>query len=326
MPDALAGRDVLGRGQTGSGKTLAFGLPVLARVAAGGRARPRHPKALILVPDPRAGHAGQRRADAAGPGRRRLHQDRVRRRAVRPQIDALRRGVDVLVATPGRLGDLIERGACSPRRRRGHRARRGRPDGRHGLPARGHRAARPDARRTRQRLLFSATLDGDVDTLVKRFMTDPVTHSTAPPTAAVVHDGPPPAADPAARQVRRRRVDRQPCRAAPSCSPGPRSASTGWSSSSPRSASAPARCTAARPSGYARARWPSSRKAASTSWSPPTSPPAASTSTASRWSCTSTRRRTRRTTCTGPAVPRGPASPARSSRWCCRSSGAPRWR
>jgi len=50
MPDALAGRDVLGRGQTGSGKTLAFGLPLLTRVAASGKARPHHPKALILVP------------------------------------------------------------------------------------------------------------------------------------------------------------------------------------------------------------------------------------------------------------------------------------
>ena len=50
VPDALAGKDVLGRGQTGSGKTLAFGLPVLARLARGERARPKHPRALVLVP------------------------------------------------------------------------------------------------------------------------------------------------------------------------------------------------------------------------------------------------------------------------------------
>ena len=50
IPDALAGRDVLGRGQTGSGKTLAFGLPLLTRLAASGRSKPHHPKALVLVP------------------------------------------------------------------------------------------------------------------------------------------------------------------------------------------------------------------------------------------------------------------------------------
>ena len=77
-------------------------------------------------------------------------------------------------------------------------------------------------------------------------------------------------------------------------------------------------CTAARRSGCAPARWPSSARAASTCWSPPTWPPAASTSTACRWSCTSTRRRTPRTTCTGPAARPGPASRARWSRWCCR--------
>ena len=65
-----------------------------------------------------------------------------------------------------------------------------------------------------QRLLFSATLDGDVDSLVKRFMNDPVTHSTEPGGRQRHDDGPPPAADPAARQVRRRGLDRRPGRAA----------------------------------------------------------------------------------------------------------------
>ena len=84
MPDALAGRDVLGRGQTGSGKTLAFGLPMLARLAAGGRARPHQPKALILVPTRelamQVNDALMPLAKSVGA----LPEDRRRRRAVRP--------------------------------------------------------------------------------------------------------------------------------------------------------------------------------------------------------------------------------------------------
>jgi superfamily II DNA/RNA helicase len=113
IPDALSGRDVLGRGQTGSGKTLAFGLPVLLRVAATGRSAPRRPKALVLVPTrelamqvndvltPLAKAIGLFTKTAFGGA------------PYQTQITALNRGVDVLVATPGRLADLIERGACS---------------------------------------------------------------------------------------------------------------------------------------------------------------------------------------------------------------------
>ena len=82
IPDALAGRDVLGRGQTGSGKTLAFGLPVLARVAASGRVGAAPAQGARAGADPRTRHAGQRRADAAGPRAAAVHQDRVRRRPV----------------------------------------------------------------------------------------------------------------------------------------------------------------------------------------------------------------------------------------------------
>ncbi|MEV4753496.1 DEAD/DEAH box helicase [Micromonospora sp. NPDC049559] len=184
VPDALAGRDVLGRGQTGSGKTLAFGLPVLARLAAGGRARPGHPRALIMVPTrelamqvndallPLGKAVGVFLKTAVGG----VPYDR--------QIDALRRGVEIIVATPGRLGDLIERGACSlddieitVLDEADQMADMG------FLPEVTELLAKTPA--GAQRLLFSATLDGDVDALVQRFMTDPVTHSTAPPTAAV---------------------------------------------------------------------------------------------------------------------------------------------
>ncbi|MFJ5540648.1 DEAD/DEAH box helicase [Micromonospora chalcea] len=184
LPDSLAGRDVLGRGQTGSGKTLAFGLPVIARVADRNRARPLHPRALVLVPSrelamqvndalvPLGKSVGVFLKTAVGG----VPYDR--------QIDALRRGVEIVVATPGRLGDLIERGVCrlddveiTVLDEADQMADMG------FLPEVTQLLAKTPA--DAQRLLFSATLDNDVDTLVKRFMTDPVTHSTAPATAAV---------------------------------------------------------------------------------------------------------------------------------------------
>src|SRR6185312_13045918 len=112
MPDALSGRDVLGRGQTGSGKTLAFGLPLLARIAQSGRAKPHHPKALIMVP---TRELAMQVADALMPLGRSVGvflKTAVGGVPYDRQMDALRRGVEVMVATPGRLGDLIERGAC----------------------------------------------------------------------------------------------------------------------------------------------------------------------------------------------------------------------
>ncbi|WP_407567227.1 DEAD/DEAH box helicase [Polymorphospora sp. A560] len=184
VPDALAGRDVLGRGQTGSGKTLAFGLPMLARVAAGGRARPLHPRALVLVP---TRELAMQVNDALMPLGRALGvflKTAVGGVPYDRQIDSLRRGVEIVVATPGRLGDLISRGVCNLDEveitvldEADQMADMG------FLPEVTELLAKTPAHA--QRLLFSATLDGDVDALVKRFMTDPVTHSTAPPTAAV---------------------------------------------------------------------------------------------------------------------------------------------
>ncbi len=184
VPDALAGRDVLGRGQTGSGKTLAFGLPLLARIARSGRARPHHPKALILVP---TRELAMQVADALMPLGRSVGvflKTAVGGVPYDRQMDALRRGVEVMVATPGRLGDLIERGACklddieiTVLDEADQMADMG------FLPEVTELLAKTPA--GTQRLLFSATLDGDVDQLVKRFMNDPVTHSTAPAEASV---------------------------------------------------------------------------------------------------------------------------------------------
>ncbi|WP_420812867.1 DEAD/DEAH box helicase [Micromonospora zingiberis] len=184
VPDALAGRDVLGRGQTGSGKTLAFGLPLLARMAAGERARPSRPRALILVP---TRELAMQVNDALLPLGRAVGvflKTAVGGVPYDRQIDALRRGVEVMVATPGRLADLIERGVCrlddveiTVLDEADQMADMG------FLPEVTELLSKTPA--DAQRLLFSATLDGDVDALVRRFMTDPVTHSTAPPTAAV---------------------------------------------------------------------------------------------------------------------------------------------
>ncbi|MDI1461866.1 DEAD/DEAH box helicase [Catellatospora sp. KI3] len=184
LPDALAGRDVLGRGQTGSGKTLAFGLPLLARLAQGKPARPHHPKALILVP---TRELAMQVADALRPLAKAMELylgTAVGGVPYDRQIIGLQRGLDLMVATPGRLGDLIERGACAlddievtVLDEADQMADMG------FLPEVTELMGKCPAEG--QRLLFSATLDGDVDTLVKRFMTDPVTHSTAPPAASV---------------------------------------------------------------------------------------------------------------------------------------------
>jgi superfamily II DNA/RNA helicase len=184
VPDALAGRDVLGRAETGSGKTLAFGLPLLVRTATGsGRRQARRPRGLVLVPT-------RELADQ-------VHDELVPLAAILGvrllavyggvslgrQVERLRRGVDIIVATPGRLLDLLGQGACSLDAvavavvdEADHMADMG------FLPAVTSLLDRvpPGG----QRLLFSATLDGQVDTLVRRYLTDPVRHTVAPTAAS----------------------------------------------------------------------------------------------------------------------------------------------
>lgn len=179
LPDALAGRDVLGRAQTGSGKTLAFGIPVLARLHANpGTRRPLTPRALILVP---TRELARQVADALTPLAHTLDQrvtTVVGGLSMSRQIDALRRGVDVVVATPGRLIDLMERNSCQLGNveitvldEADHMADLG------FLPAvRQILDATPNSA---QRLLLSATLDGGVDKLVRDYLTDPAFHAVA---------------------------------------------------------------------------------------------------------------------------------------------------
>jgi superfamily II DNA/RNA helicase len=175
IPDVLAGRDVLGRGRTGSGKTLAFGLPMLARIA-DAAAAPKRPLALVLVPTREL--AVQVHHDLEPLGRRLDLRMAVviGQASMAKQVAALRRGVHVLVATPGRLKDLIRQGACDLRNVKitvldeaDQMADMGfLPD------VTGILDLTPgDA----QRLLFSATLDKDVDVLVARYLADPVTHA-----------------------------------------------------------------------------------------------------------------------------------------------------
>ncbi|MDH6521301.1 superfamily II DNA/RNA helicase [Streptomyces sp. SAI-208] len=183
LPDALAGRDVLGRGRTGSGKTLAFGLPLLVRTA-GQRAEAKQPLALILVP---TRELAQQVTEALAPYAEAL---RLRMAAVvggmsiGRQIAALREGAEVVVATPGRLHDLVERKAC-----RLGRVRITVLDEADQMCDMGFLPqvtevldqVRPEG----QRMLFSATLDRDVDHLVSSFLQDPVVHSVDPSAGAV---------------------------------------------------------------------------------------------------------------------------------------------
>ncbi|WP_034264901.1 DEAD/DEAH box helicase [Actinospica robiniae] len=183
LPNSLAGRDVLGRGRTGSGKTLAFGLALLARTA-GRRAEPRQPLALILVP---TRELAQQVTDALAPyaGRLRLRTATVvGGLSISRQTAALRGGAEIVVATPGRLSDLVRRGAC-----RLDQVAVTVLDEADQMADMGFMPqvtelldqVRPDG----QRLLFSATLDRNVDLLVRRYLTDPIVVSVDPAAAAV---------------------------------------------------------------------------------------------------------------------------------------------
>ena len=176
IPDALAGRDVCGKAKTGSGKTLAFGLPVLQRMP---RSKPGSPSGLVLAPTREL--ANQICDELAAPAAA------VRRRVlavyggapIDKQIARLRAGVDLAVATPGRMIDLIDRGAVSLRAVR------------HVVVDEADRMADMgflpqvewilrNVESGHQTLLFSATLDGAVDSLIRRYQTSPSMHSVAP--------------------------------------------------------------------------------------------------------------------------------------------------
>ncbi|MFJ5966374.1 DEAD/DEAH box helicase [Streptomyces sp. NPDC093060] len=183
LPNSLAGRDLLGRGRTGSGKTLAFGLALLARTA-GLRAEPKAPLALVLVP---TRELAQQVADALTPYATAVNlrlATVVGGLSITKQAGALRRGAEVLVATPGRLNDLVERGDCVLDHVRItvlDEADQMTDMGFLPQITRLIQQVRPDG----QRMLFSATLDRNIDRLVQRFLTDPVVHSVDPSAGAV---------------------------------------------------------------------------------------------------------------------------------------------
>jgi len=175
LPDALSGRDVLGRGQTGSGKTLVFGLPLLTRTA-GQRALPRQPLTLVLVPTRELAQQVTAALTPYAAALRLRCATVVGGLSIQAQADALRRGVEVLIATPGRLADLVNRGDC----RLDHIAVAVVDEADqmadigflpqvtallNRIPVGG------------QRMLFSATLDREVDRLVRRLLVYPDVHS-----------------------------------------------------------------------------------------------------------------------------------------------------
>ena len=192
LPDTLSGRDVLGRGKTGSGKTLAFGIPLVARLGgklAGGNRRPGRPLALILAPTRELATqitvAIQPLADAYGLKSTTIFGGVSQQR----QVAALKAGVDIVVACPGRLEDLMKQGfvsldvvEISILDEADHMADLGFLPG----VTRIMNATPSDG----QRLLFSATLDNGVDKLVNKFMHSPKVHSVDEansPVAAMTH-------------------------------------------------------------------------------------------------------------------------------------------
>ncbi|MDQ0812853.1 superfamily II DNA/RNA helicase [Streptomyces sp. B3I7] len=183
LPNSLAGRDVLGRGRTGSGKTLAFGLALLARTA-GRRAEPRQPLGLVLVP---TRELAQQVTEALTPYARAVKlrlATVVGGVSIGGQLRALRGGAEVVVATPGRLKDLIDRGGCvldqvsvTVLDEADQMADMG------FMPQVTALLDQVDPQG--QRMLFSATLDRNVDALVRRYLHDPVVHSVDPSAGAV---------------------------------------------------------------------------------------------------------------------------------------------
>lgn len=183
IPAAVEGRDVLGRGPTGSGKTFTFGLPMI-QLLRRGASKPKKPRGVVLVPtrelatqvrsrlDPIANAAGQRLLEVVGGVK------------IQRNITALARPVDILVATPGRALDLQGQGMLDFSDVKVVAIDEADQMADMGfLPQVTKLLDRMP--KQAQHLLFSATLDGDVQVLVDKYMRDPVTHSTGEATASV---------------------------------------------------------------------------------------------------------------------------------------------
>ena len=320
LPDTMAGRDVLGRGKTGSGKTLAFSIPLVTRLADKTR-RPSRPAGLVLAPtrelatqitatlEPLAAVYGLRVTTIFGG----VPQSK--------QVRALKAGVDIVVACPGRLEDLMQQRVITLDGveitvidEADHMADLG------FLPGVTRILAATPA--GGQRMMFSATLDNGVDKLVKRFLRNEIAHSVDSDTSPVdamthhvfhvsgveakkqlVHT----LASGTGRRILFMRTKHHARKLA---------------KQSIRPASPQLTCTATFLSPRATVTWPRSPLGRRACWWPPTSPRAVCTSTTSSWWCTSTRRPSTRRTCTAPDAPRVRAGPVTSSPWCCPSSAA----
>ena len=181
IPDGLAGKDVLGKAKTGSGKTLAFGIPIVTRLQP---AESRRPRALVLVPTRELANQVTRNLEPLFAAREFGLLAVYGGSSMRAQIDALDRGVELVIATPGRLIDLIERRKVALTQvdivvidEADQMADMG------FMPqVRKIMETIPEGYQT---LLFSATLDHQVRELVDRYMHDPVNHEVASPTETV---------------------------------------------------------------------------------------------------------------------------------------------
>ncbi|MDP1852392.1 MAG: DEAD/DEAH box helicase [Candidatus Planktophila sp.] len=183
LPDALAGYDILGRGQTGSGKTLAFGLALLNNLN-GRVAKPHKPLALVLTP---TRELAQQIDEVLMPLARSIGHESVvvaGGMSYAKQITAMRRGTAILVATPGRLIDLLNKGEIQLDQleitvldEADQMADMG------FLPV--VKEILDQAKLDGQRLLFSATLDRGVDSLVRQYLKNPKTHSLQNDRASV---------------------------------------------------------------------------------------------------------------------------------------------
>jgi superfamily II DNA/RNA helicase len=170
IPPALAGRDLCGKAPTGSGKTIAFGVPMVARVT---RSAPKKPHGLVLAPTRELAIQVAEELENLNSGLRILAV--YGGAGIEPQIKKLRAGIDIVVATPGRLIDLLDRNCCDLRSvtfavvdEADRMADMGfLPDVKRILD---------ETRDDRQTVLFSATLDGAIDSLVKRYQKNPVIH------------------------------------------------------------------------------------------------------------------------------------------------------
>jgi superfamily II DNA/RNA helicase len=190
IKDALAGRDVCGKAKTGSGKTLGFGLPMLQRVAAGETykakdGQPARPRGLVLLPTRELAVQVHEVLKPLGTALG-LHVNAVYGGAdIERQVKSLRKGCDIIIATPGRLIDLGDRGEVNVENLDVLVLDEADRMADMGFMPQVEWVLRRIAEHPHQTLLFSATLDGAIDRLVKRYLTDPVFHEVVSDTQTV---------------------------------------------------------------------------------------------------------------------------------------------